>query len=163
MLLSSFLVNNESTEWFIDSGASAHMSKNKSVLTNIRESMKKDVIVANNQKISVKCIGDIEQKIKSNGVKKNIVIRDVQYVPDICANLLSVSKIVQNNNTVIFNKNGCKIFDYEKNLIATGSLEHNMFKLDTVKVKSDYACNVIEKTNLWHRRLGHVSITNMNF
>lgn len=38
--------------------------------------------------------------------------QNVQYVPQICANLLSVSQIVQSsNNEVIFNRFGCKLVD----------------------------------------------------
>lgn len=56
---------------------------------------------------------------------------------------------------LLFSRNGVKIFDSTKKVIATGTLENNMFKLDVARdsfassVKSD-----MDNFNLWHRRLG---------
>ena len=41
------------------------------------------------------------------------------YVPDLMANLLSVNKIVEKDNTVIFNKdNGCTIYNKLDDIVA---------------------------------------------
>lgn len=95
----------------------------------------------------------------------SITIKDVHYIPDLCANLLSVSQIVKNNNEVIFNKNGCRIVSENGALIATGTLVNNMFKLDVKSRSKDFACLNIEKISdleLWHKRLGHASFSKMN-
>lgn len=50
--------------------------------------------------------------------------------------------------------------------VAFGSIVNNLFKLDrdTVEVESACAANDIsDSTVLWHRRLGHVSLSNMKF
>lgn len=47
-------------DWFIDSGASAHMKKYKSILINTKVSQNKEVVVANNEKFSIDCSGDVE-------------------------------------------------------------------------------------------------------
>lgn len=44
-LLSSSLVDQSNSDWFIDSGASTHMTNDKSILDNLRETNRKDVIV----------------------------------------------------------------------------------------------------------------------
>lgn len=93
VLLASFFVN-RSTDWYIDSGASAHMTSEKTLLQDLRKSEKRDVLTANNEKMSIDGVGNVSQSIKVNGENKNIVIENVQYIPKICANLLSVSQIV---------------------------------------------------------------------
>lgn len=161
-LMMSFFAK-DSADWYIDSGASSHMTGVKSCLSNIRDIPQRDVVVANNEKIVVECMGDTKAAIKCNGADKEIVIRNVQYVPTICANLLSVSQMTKSGLEVFFDENGCKIFDGRRNVIATGTLESNMYKLDTVK--REFACvsKSADDLVLWHRRLGHISFSNMSF
>lgn len=97
------------------------------------------------------------------------------YMCDIVANLLSVGEIVKNDNVIIFSKNGCKVYDSSRKVIATGSLVNNMFKLDKVQssnfvVENGFACvNTATHTKsmtdaiLLHRRLGHASFSNKIF
>lgn len=61
-----------------------------------------------------------------NGKQNEITINKVHYVPNICANLLSVSQMVKNNKTVLFTKDGCKILDSKENVIATASLVNDL-------------------------------------
>lgn len=73
-----------------------------------------------------------------DGESRSIVIENVQCIPNLCANLLSVAKIVLKDLEVVFNKSGCTIYDKEKNVVACRSLVNNMFKLDTVVAESVY-------------------------
>lgn len=146
---------NKTTDWYIDSGASAHMTNERTILQDLHRSEKRDVLTANNEKMSIDGVGNVSQLIRVNDENKNIVIENVQYIPKICANLLSVSQIVLKNLEVVFNKKGCTIFDEGKNVVACGSLVDNLFKLNTVG--ADMACkvnNIVDDTSLWHRRLG---------
>lgn len=159
VLYSSFSVHENTSEWFIDSGATAHMTNNHVLLMNKTQPRVKEVTVANNQKLSIDCVGDIDQVINDG---KKITLKDVQYIPGICVNLLSVSQIVKRGFRVLFDKDGCKIFDACKKVVATGNLVNNMFKLNTIS--NEYACatSADQSTMLWHRRLGHASFTKMN-
>lgn len=163
-LMTSLLVNESfGSDWYIDSGATAHMTKNASLMKNKRAPVKREVVVANNRIIKVECVGDIEQSIADNS---SVLIKDVQYIPDLCANLLSVSKIVQNSeNEVVFNSSGYKIYNGKREILATGTLINNMFKLDCVPCMNEIACTSKGKDNdllLWHRRLRHASFSKMN-
>lgn len=178
LMLTSFVAkqNQSSNDWYIDSGATAHMTMFESVLMSKSRSVcKKDVVVANNQVLNVQYIGDVKHAVDVQGKTNDVVIKNVHYVPKICANLLSVSQIVKHNNKVVFDKFGCKIYNSDKDLVATGTLKEGMFKLDVVQseetVISDqnqeksFASKVDGQVNseLWHRRLGHVSYSNMDF
>lgn len=175
VLYSSFLAqeNLSCSDWYLDSGASAHMTKYESILKNKTVSSHQEVTVANNNKLQVKCIGNVEQEIKVKNEVRNLKINKVQYIPDLCVNLLSVSQIVKNGNTVMFDKHGFEIRDKNKIIVATGSLVNDMFKLhiqencsiikdNDEKCMNAFACAENE-TKLWHRRLAHTSFTNMRF
>ena len=156
VLFTSFYADGADSTWIIDSGASAHMCNNAEKLINIRDPIKQNIIVADNKKIKVECIGDYVQKVVVNNVENTIIIKNVQCVPELCVNLLSVSQMIKNDHSVVFNKKGCVIFNKDKKLIASGTLENDLFKLDTAK-NDDRAYSVKNDSVLWHRRMGHVS------
>lgn len=171
---SAFLVNSTSidNDWFFDSAATSNMTKNKTWLKNICVSKTSEIITANNGTMSVDCVGEVAEKIIVAREEKDITIKNVQYVPDIVANLLSVGQIVKNDNVVVFHKNGCEVYDSSRKVIATGSVMNNMFKLDKARssnslIEKEQACvNIATRTKsmnnaiLLHRRLGHASFSN---
>lgn len=170
---SAFLVKNSDNDWFFDSAATSNMTNNKTWLKNVRVSDKKEIITADNGIMQVECIGDVLENILIDKLKKNITIKNVQFVPDIVANLLSVGQIVKNDNVVIFHKNGCEVYDPSRKVIATGTLVNNMFKLvksSNSSFENGFACGDIATRKryvndaiLLHRRLGHVSMNNEIF
>lgn len=128
---SAFLVNKKSidSDWFFDSAATLNMTKNESWLQNKRISDKSEIITANNGSMPIECVGDVKENVLVNEREKSVTIKNVQYVPDIVANLLSVGQIVQNDNVVIFRKSGCEVYDPSNKVIATGSFINNSLYL----------------------------------
>ncbi|KAJ6643737.1 hypothetical protein Bhyg_08702, partial [Pseudolycoriella hygida] len=174
---SAFLVSsqNNSDDWFFDSAATSNMTNDKSWLRNLNVSNKGGIITANNNVMKVDSAGDVTENILVNQQRKSVTIKNVQYVPDIVVNLLSVGQIVKNDNIMIFHKNGCEVYDSSRNVIATGSRINNMFKLDKVRlmpssIENGFACidnassaNFLNNAILLHRRLGHASFSNAIF
>lgn len=110
-------------DWIIDSGATSHMTADKKALCKRKTSKLNHVTVANNEKLSIVGIGDVNHHVKNNGKVHELKLTNVQYVPNICANLISVSQMTKKGHEIVFNKNGCKIFDDQKNIIATGWIQ----------------------------------------
>lgn len=98
------------------------MSKEMSIIKDRSNSLQKEVIGASNQKIIIDSVGSVRQSFMNNGKQKEIQINNVYFIPSLCPDLLSVSPIVENDNAVLFNKRGCKIFDPDDNVIATALL-----------------------------------------
>lgn len=163
-LFDALLSQNSADDWYFDSGATSHMCKNDEHLKNKRESIKKTITVANSEKMNVQCIGDIVRTVETVDDTNKIIIKNVQYVPEICVNLLSVSQMVKSDNKVVFTKKGCTVYNINNKIIATGSLINGLFKLNMIS--SDAALSVTNDNHnvkLWHRRLGHMAVTNMHF
>lgn len=165
VLFSSFMAQNSSnSDWFIDSGATAHMTWCESILENKSSPRVKKVTVANNQTLMIDSVGDVKQSVIKEQCLGEVTLKDVQFIPGICVNLLSVSKIVKNSDREVrFDKTGCKILDKNKKIIAMGTLINDMFKLNTVS--RAYACSAISNQDnivLWHRRLAHASVSKLN-
>lgn len=146
--------------WYIDSGASSHMTNDESAVNNVVKCKKESVFAADGNKMNIIGKGDVH-KILADG--RELIIKNVQVIPSICANLLSVSQIVMNSeNEVKFDKNGCRITNGKGHLIASGRLDNGMFKLN-LDVKRAYATETSADFRLWHKRLGHIGFEDMQF
>lgn len=165
MLVSTSFVakTKNATEWYIDSGASAHMTMNEENLTTLCEPKSKEIIVGNNSRLNVKCAGDIKMEISTNGGSgENVTVKDVLCIPDICANLMSVSQMAKHGKTLVFDKDSCRIFDENSDLIATAPLVEDLYRLNCALKPSAKAFVATNDKNLWHRRMGHACDDNLN-
>lgn len=89
-------------------------------------------------------------------------VKNVLYVPDLNVNLLPVSQIVKKNSTVVFNIDGCSVYDSNKKLIASGVHENGLFKLNFSNTEAkSFHVDIRTDKNLWHRRLGHINNTSL--
>jgi transposase InsO family protein len=149
--------------WYVDSGATAHMTSNKSLFKNFTATDNLEITVANNQKIFSSGIGDIPVS-KSNSEIKSI--SDVLYVPEVNANILSVSKCISKGFKVLFNKDGAHIMSNETkvtgNVILKAPLHNGLYKFSVNDSEKAYNAYNINKQRLWHKRLGHLCRYGMN-
>ncbi|XP_061400493.1 uncharacterized protein LOC133336226 [Musca vetustissima] len=108
-------------EWYIDSGATSHITNNRDLLFNETKVCNKEIVVANNNKLKVSSSGDIQMSLNMG--------ENVEYVPDICANLLLVAQLTQNGKKVIFEKDICQIFNKDDNLIGEAVMNNGLYHL----------------------------------
>jgi len=120
--------------WYLDSGATAHVTMDDEWLNGKSRSTGEQVITANKDKLSALSTGDIDlQIINEDEDVSTIKVKDVLYVPGISANLLSVSKIAKKGYSLIFNSQGCKIvtgkISINGEIIAQAVEENDMYCL----------------------------------
>lgn len=144
----------DQVEWIIDSGASAHMSMNRNWFTDIQKSsLKQNIVVANQERLQVEGHGNIILKISDGKNKIDICAKEVLYVPGLSANLLSVSKIAKQGNKITFDSDGCKILNQNSEILATGTLQDDTYRLAKTKEHALHSTQYID-ARIWHRRLG---------
>ncbi|KAH9627799.1 hypothetical protein HF086_000184 [Spodoptera exigua] len=115
------------TEWYVDSGASAHMTANESWIKDMNATpCLTEIVVANESKVPVVCSGDVD--IFSD-LNFNITVKDVLCVPSLTTNLLSVSELIKNGNSVSFDEKHCYIRNKSNILVATADLSDGVYKL----------------------------------
>lgn len=151
----------EKEVWYIDSGATSPMTSHRDLLLAERTPTTSEIRVANNAHLKVNSMGHGQFKVK-NGID-NLTVNDILHVPGLSANLLSVYKMVSRGNTVIFNAEGCKIYNKENVLIASCKPEQGVYKLKMIAIKE--SCFLSEKREssamLWHRRFGHLNFQSL--
>lgn len=115
-----------SSDWYLDTGASAHMTSNVALLdSSIPYTGSDCVIVGNGARLSITHVG-------SCTINNSIVLRNVLVVPNITKNLLSVSKLsVDSEVEVLFTYVSFQIKSrISKDTLARGRRRHGLYVLD---------------------------------
>jgi len=147
----------KSEAWYLDSGASQHMTKDVSKLSNISQDTSEHITTANDSKIPVSGKGSAIINTIVNKQNFSINVDEVLYIPDLVTNLLSVNKICKKGNTVIFKNDVCTIYNKNNQVIATATEDNGLYKLQEFKEHSSFIANNENTFELWHRRLGHIN------
>lgn len=113
--------------WYVDSGASNHMCNDRELFCDFDVGHSSQVSVANGEKLSTAGRGNVRVNLKDCAR----TISDVHYVPNLSANLLSVSSLVKKGFKVVFCKQKCNISDKEE-VLATATLRNGIYKLDVI-------------------------------
>lgn len=153
---------NGSQKWYIDSGATTHMTFERENLMDFQCHMESKILVANNQRISGAGVGKT-QVCTRLGLK---TISDIVYVPELRANLLSVSKMVGKGHSVVFHNEKCSIydsddFDTKGEVVATATLKNGLYELDVEECSLLTSVAGPNSQELWHKRLGHLNRASM--
>ncbi|KAJ0172070.1 hypothetical protein K1T71_012043 [Dendrolimus kikuchii] len=132
-MLTAMSVALNSNTWYVDSGATSHMTNNKDLYISFLPIEPVPVNVANGDKLSAIGVGKVKVNLKT-GEK---TISHVFYVPSLVGSLLSVSALTKKGFNVKFNKKGCIILS-GRTVIATATHVNNVYQLD---VCNNFTCN----------------------
>ncbi|WVY93645.1 hypothetical protein V8G54_032733 [Vigna mungo] len=159
--------NTESSEttkdiWYVDSGCSNHMTYNKSWLTNLDESKKSKVRVADNSTLKVEGIGNVQIKRK-NGM--HATLENLLLVPKMKCNLISVGQLTENGYTIIMGSNAqMEVFDQGKNLILNCVRSRNrtfQVYLDVIETWKCLHSVKEDESWRWNLRFGHLNFKDL--
>lgn len=156
--------NFKKNDWYLDSGASVHITSNVNNIRNASENTSiKEITAANKGVMTVLCSGDVDIVTITSKCKYNITIKDVLCVPSIATNLISVSKLIQSGNRVDFQQNCCYIYNSRNQLVGEARLVDGVYKLN-VENRHDclFTTHDSVDSELWHRRMGHLNSSDLN-
>ncbi|RVW63516.1 Retrovirus-related Pol polyprotein from transposon TNT 1-94 [Vitis vinifera] len=147
--------------WILDTGASYHMAYSRDLFTTFKE-WNGSVKLGDDGELGVKGSGSVQIKMY-DGLVRTL---NAWYVPGLRKNLISVGTLDKNGYT--FSGSGGVLRVSKGALVVMkGRLQHGIYTLmgssvlGTAAVSSSMAIDSVEKkdncTELWHRRLGHMS------
>nr|GEV61720.1 putative ribonuclease H-like domain-containing protein [Tanacetum cinerariifolium] len=148
-------------------GCSRHMTRNKSFHIDYQEIDGGFVAFGGSLKG-----GKITRKGKIRTGKLNF--EDVYFVKELKFNLFSVLQMCDKKNSVHFTETECLVLSPDFKLLDESQVllkvpkQNNMYSFDLKNVAPSggltylFAKAIIDESNLWHRRLGHIKFKNMN-
>ena len=143
----------QENQWYIDSGCSKRMTGNKEKLQSYTALERENKVSFGN---------DTPAFIKGKGsahLKKKVKAGNFMYVDGLKHNLLSVSQMCDQGTEVIFCSNGCSVRDLDtgETVIKGIRTPNNLY----IFKEGQHQCYLSKNDEhwLWHRRLGHLSFS----
>lgn len=151
-------------EWWVDTGATSHICANKWMFTSYQPVDGKQLYMGNSTTSKVEGQGKIILKMTFG---KELTLNDVFHVPNIRKNLVSGSLLSKKGFKLVFESDK---FVHTKGemFVEKGYLNDGLFKLSVMTVAPKHSNNnitssiyLLESSNVWHGRLGHVNFDTM--
>lgn len=149
-----------SNVWYLDNGASNHMTGQKSKFATLDEGVTGQVRFGDGSTVKIEGKGSIIFKCK-NGEER--ALHEVYYIPTLCSNIISLGQLSEEGNKVVLNGNFLWVYERQGTLLMKVKRSHNrLYKLIIENVESVCLLSKSEELSyLWHMRLGHVNFNSM--
>lgn len=142
--------------WYLDNGASNHMTGQRGKFKELDESITGQVRFGDNSTVQIKGKGTISFKCK-NGEEH--LLREVYFIPTLCNNIISLGQMAEDGNKVILDVEHLWVYEGKGRLLMNVRRSANrLYKISLEE--SSPMCLMSkreEETWLWHSRLGHVN------
>eukprot|EP00253_Pinus_taeda_P020605 PITA_20605 len=145
--------------WYLESGASFHMTSDKNLFSALEEKdLKMCIEMGDDRRYNVSRVGTVAFQ-REHGAP--LTLTDVMYVPELKKNLVSVAMMEEKGYDVVFSKG--KAFLRHVAMGQTkriGIWVKNLYKLEvddcaTLSTKEEMV-QIQDIGELWHRQLGHL-------
>lgn len=150
----------EENVWYLDNGASNHMTGNRNYFKTINESITGKVRFGDDSRVDIKGKGSI-LFVSKNGEKK--ILAEVYYIPDLKSNIISLGQATKSGCAVKMKEDYLTLHDKEGNLITKANRSKNRLYKVIMEIV-DSRClqlEVASDSNKWHARLGHIGVDSM--
>ncbi|KAH9780112.1 CCHC-type domain-containing protein [Citrus sinensis] len=157
-MISEINVFEDDNAWWIDSGATKHVCKDRSLFKSYKAMDDGSVLYMGNSSTAiVKGKGNVQLEFTSG---KTLTLTDVYHVPEVRKNLVSGGlldkfgfKLVFESNKFILSKGGT--------FVGKGYMYEGIFKLNINNMNVSFAY-MVDSLSLWHNRLGHVNVRRLH-
>lgn len=150
--------NRNKSAWYIDSGCSSHMANDAKFFRVLDKSASVNVILADGSVTVAAGIGEgVITCVDDDGTVREIVVKEVLYIPKLDSNLISVRKLTQKGLKVQFTDSKCEIQSEIGKVIAVAELNGNLYMLKEVERAKlgEEVRHLLNCQHMWHRRFGH--------
>ena len=155
--------NRVDDNWWIDSGATQHMTPEKDGMQNFVEfGTPRKVQLAENSILHSYGKGDLKMTVYDGSKEINLNLSNVLYVPKIKKKLLSLPTLTEKGAEVRF-KEKSFIVILNGEMYCIGHKAGKMYKLNAEPIyESNFASiNQTDDLNLWHYRIGNLGYDNV--
>nr|KAJ0222838.1 hypothetical protein LSAT_V11C200051890 [Lactuca sativa] len=151
----------KSKVWYLDNGASNHMTGEEEKFREIDKTIKGYVRFGDGSKVRIEGKGAILFLCK-NGEQR--LLQEVYYIPSLCSNIISLGQLAEGGDKILMHGAFLWIHDRTGRLLMKVTRSANrLYKiaLNEIEGKCLLGSEENERSWLWHNRLGHVNFTSL--
>lgn len=155
---------NVSEKWCLDSGATSHLCSDIKRFNDVNKKRIGKLNLANGDTIQISGIGKIEFEAENGKNVTNLTLTNVLHAPALHTNLISVSKITDKGNTVLFTRNEAIISNHEDEVVLIAKRVDDLYVVSESNEKLNDVANLIKTNNSfrkYHRIMGHLNLRSL--
>ncbi|KAJ9543763.1 hypothetical protein OSB04_023470 [Centaurea solstitialis] len=157
------MVGANAKEWWVDTGATRHVCYDKNSFHTFKEvNDDQKLFMGNAATAEIKGIGEVVLRMTSG---KELKLKDVLFVPELRKNLVSGwllnkvgFKLVFESDKFVLSKNGMYV---GKGYAMNGMFKLNVMVVNVMNKNASTSAYMLEFSNMWHGRLGHVNFNSI--
>ena len=160
--LSSASSQGRSKLWYIDSGATKHMTSEKDLIVDyVQNPQPSEIFLGDNRMIRALGEGKVSLEFYDGSNVLTMELYNVLYVPEIAKNLVSVSAMTGKGAEVLFENDKCYVTKDKKPMNIGHLANSNLYVINT---EPDFANVASSKASLevGHCRFGHINYKYVN-
>ena len=146
----------------MDSGASRHIAADYNKLDPNSSSLGvqiNEIRTGGGEPHAVKGFGTAIVSTKSSVIK----LKEVQYVPSMTKNLVSIGALADAGHRILFSKQYCWIVDTNNYIVASAQHDSQNGLYSFKPIAHTLTADYIDTMQLWHQRMGHLNHTSLQF
>lgn len=151
----------ETKLWYLDNGASNHMTGFRSKFTELDEKITGQVRFGDGSSVKIEGKGTVMFVCK-NG--EEFALHEVYYIPSLQTNIVSIGQLSEEGNRVVIKGEYLWVFDQQERLLM--KVERSQNRLYKLMIETGSKKCLMSKqdevSRLWHLRLGHVNYQALN-
>ena len=146
--------------WYLDNGASNHMTGNLEFFTKIDRRVTGKVRFGDDSRIDIKGKGSIIFLTK-NGERKEL--SDIYFIPNLRSNILSLGQATESGCEVRMKDDCLLLYDREGRLLVKAKRALNRLYKVAMEVENTRCLQLVhlKESSKWHARLGHIGLSNL--
>jgi hypothetical protein len=150
--------------WFLDSGASQHMTGDKSLFKTLEplKDGEQEIKFGNKGVLKATGVGTMELRCLTPVGERVNTLREVMFVPGVAENLFSMSRATELGGEFVFQWGVCQVF-MKNEVVLQAEQKGGLFAIFQPGLSWRNLCLLVreaESLELWHRRLGHEGYEN---
>ncbi|XP_076937607.1 uncharacterized protein LOC143605339 [Bidens hawaiensis] len=152
---SNYRLTDESM-WYLDNGASNHMSGSREHFTELDEKISGKVRFGDASYVEIKGMGSILLECKN---REQRVVTNVYYIPGLKSNILSLGQLTKIGCKVVMEYNQLRLYDIKETLLMKVERSKNRLYIVNLKIGTPISmlASLQDIAWLWNARLFHMS------